>query len=1068
MRWTLSDALTLFLASLTAAIPAARAQSIPQTYFSDLQWRLIGPFRAGRSVAVGGVGTSSPVFFFGSVGGGVWKTTDAGMVWQPVFDSAPVASIGALEVAPSDPNVVYVGTGETDIRSDLASGDGVYQSTDAGATWHNVGLHDTLQISKIVVDPRDPKTVYVAALGSAYGSSADRGVYKSNNGGKTWQHVLFQDAATGAADLAIASGKPTTLFACMWDAHRPPWSQYPPTLGSGSGLYRSTDAGATWQKLSEHGLPTGRWGRSGVAVSADGRRIFALIEAAKAGLYVSDDGGDTWQLRNSDTRLTGRDWYFSRITIDPQDPSTFYVPNTALYRSTDAGKTITVVRGAPGGDDYHELWIDPANSARMVLGTDHGTTISIDHGATWTSWYNQPTGQMYHVAVNDEFPYIVFGAQQDDGSLGISSRTDHETINARDWSIAGQSESGYIALDPLHPNLLYLTSSFGGVVRYDRNTHLAKDIAPWPEPTFSGDISQRRYRATWTPVIAMSPADKRSLYFGTQYVLKTIDGGDHWTKISPDLTGAEPAAVHGATAPPSDDAVNAALRSSVSQAEQTDPPTIQNATARGYGTIFSIAPSPREPGTIWTGSDTGLVYLTRNGGQTWRNVTPPALGPWSKISLIEASTFDPAVAYIAVDRHRLNDRAPYLFRTDDFGKTWTKIVEGISAPDFTYVLREDAKQRGLLFAGTEFGIFVSFNNGAHWQPLQLNLPVTSVRDLVVHGDDLVIATHGRAFWILDDITPLRQIAQAQAAHAPFFYQPATALRVDHDPFPSTRVPVDEPTAKNPPEGAVLDYYLPSAANEVRLQIFDSKQRLVRMFSSAQPDPPSSPKPVVADAWRQAPEPLRLTPGMHRFVWGLTWSSTGEMDGDLPDPGSGLRLPRVSPGSYRVVLTVDGKQLTRSLEVKIDPRAHTSQAALDAQQELGVRVYQSYIAAGALLDELHAATGSHTGRSSQLNDESQPRMESDTFAQQARRLLGGDARSDKPAQRMGIVQIQNALASDLAAIRSGYEAPTEQERQLSQELAEVLNVRRAEWSRLSNSTHGPTHAESLRKEGAVLR
>ena len=514
------------------------SQAVSPDLFNHLEWRNIGPFRAGRTVAVGGVGGSSPVFYIGSVDGGVWRTSDAGTVWKPLFDQQPVQSIGAIEVSQTDPNLIWVGTGETDIRSDLSSGDGVYKSTDGGKTWKNMGLKDTRQIARVVIDPRDNNTVYVGALGYAYGNNSDRGVFKSTDGGATWNKVLDKGDSVGVADLAIVPNDSNTLFACIWDAHRPPWSQYGPTNGHASGLYKTTDGGKTWTQLTGHGLPEGKWGRSGVAVSKDGKRVYALILARRAGLYVSDDGGETWVLRNPDARLTGRDWYFSRITIDPNDPDTLYIPNTAFYRTTDAGRTFTIVRGAPGGDDYHEVWVDPKDSSRMILCSDHGATISIDKGATWTSWYDQPTGQMYHVTTTDTFPYVVLGAQQDDGTLGILSRTDHESITARDWYIAAQPESGYVAVDRLHPDIIYVSSSYGGVVRVDHRTQLSTSINPWPAGNFGGDISTHKYRATWTPVVTMSPVDKTALYLGTQYVMKTVDGGNHWTQISPDLTGA--------------------------------------------------------------------------------------------------------------------------------------------------------------------------------------------------------------------------------------------------------------------------------------------------------------------------------------------------------------------------------------------------------------------------------------------------------------------------------------------------------------------------------------------------
>ncbi|MGC2370266.1 MAG: hypothetical protein WA474_14470, partial [Candidatus Sulfotelmatobacter sp.] len=804
-----------------------------------MKWRLIGPFRGGRAVAVAGVPGDSTTFYFGAVNGGIWKTTDAGTVWTPIFDSQPVASIGAIAVAPSDHKTIYAGTGESDIRSDLSSGNGVYKSVDSGATWTHIGLEDTRQISRIVIDPQNPNIVYVGALGHAYAPNEQRGVYKSVDGGTHWEKVLNTGTDTGISDLAICAGNSQLLFAGSWNTHRPPWSTYAPIDGPGGGLYRSQDAGKTWSRLNGSGLPEGDWGRIGVDVAPDGKRVYALIQAKKPGLYRSDDGGNTWTLENADPRLTSRAWYFNGITIDPQNPDVFYVPNVALYRSEDGGKTISIVRGAPGGDDYHQIWIDPKNSASMVLGTDQGTTISLDRGQTWSTWYNQPTAQFYHVITDNQFPYVVYGAQQDSGSAAVLSRTDHGQITPRDWFPAGDSESGYMALDARDPNFIYLSGTFGTVDRFDRRIGLSQNIAPWPAFSFASEIDQRKYRDPWTPVLLFSPADKTTLYLGTQYVMKTVDGGLHWETISPDLTGS--------TQTPR-------------EAKPQGPPTIENAKQRGYGVVFTIAPSPLNRDLIWAGSDTGLIHLTRDGGKNWKDVTPPGLSPWSKISFIEASHFDPAVAYAAVDRSRLDDRTPYLYRTRDYGATWQLITNGISAPAFLRGIREDPEKKDLLFAGTEFGVYVSFDAGDHWQPLQLNLPITSVRDLTIHGDDLVIATHGRSFWILDDITPLRQALEAGKANSFYLYQPAQAYRIDNDSFPGTPLPPEEPTAQNPPAGATIDYFLQSPASNVTLEIFDPQQKLVRKFSSEDKHPEKHPPVPIAERWFPKPEVLLSNPG----------------------------------------------------------------------------------------------------------------------------------------------------------------------------------------------------------------
>ena len=552
---------------------AAAAQTVSPDLLGGLQWRLIGPFRGGRAAAVTGAPGGGAVFYFGSVDGGVWKTTDAGITWNPIFDGQPIASIGALEVAPSNPNVLYAGTGESDIRSALSSGDGIYKSTDGGQSWKNIGLRDTRQISRIVIDPRNPDVVYVGALGHAYAPNAERGVFKSTDGGANWTHVLDKGANVGISDLAIAAASPNILFAGTWNARRPPWSTYAPQNGPGGGIYRSTDSGANWMQLTGNGLPDGDWGRVGVAVAPDGKRVYALIDAGKkSGLYRSDDGGNTWTLANGDPRITSRGWYFMGVTVDPNHPDVVYMPNVALYKSEDGGKTITIVRGAPGGDDYHQIWVDPRDSSHLIVGTDQGTTVSVNRGETWSSWFNQPTAQLYHVTSDNEFPYHVYGAQQDTGSLGVPNRTDHGNITGRDWFMVGGGESGWIAVDPGDSNILYASGVYGSVVRYDRRTSFSQDITPWPMQNFFTEINQRKYRDPWTPVLVLSAAEKNALYLGTQYVMKTTDGGLHWQQISPDLTGAEASAAE----------------------RPSGPATVQNAKQRGFGVVFSIAPSPRE------------------------------------------------------------------------------------------------------------------------------------------------------------------------------------------------------------------------------------------------------------------------------------------------------------------------------------------------------------------------------------------------------------------------------------------------------------------------------------------
>jgi photosystem II stability/assembly factor-like uncharacterized protein len=1025
---------TVLTLSLLLLAGSAIAQSIPSELLSGLKWRLIGPFRGGRVVAVAGVPGDPTTFYFGSVDGGIWKTTDAGVVWRPVFDNQPAASIGALVAAPSDPKIIYAGTGESDIRSDLSSGNGVYKSTDGGSSWTHVGLEETRQISRIVIDPNDANIVFVGALGHAYAPNEQRGVFKSVDGGAHWTKVLDQGPEIGVSDLAICSSNPQLLFAGTWHTHRPPWSTYAPIDGPGGGIFRSNDAGKSWSRLSGNGLPQGEWGRIGIDVAPDGKRVYALIEAKlepakQSGVYRSDDGGGTWALTNADPRLTSRAWYFNRITIDPQNPEVIYVPNVALYRSGDGGKTISIVRGAPGGDDYHQLWIDPKNSASMVLGTDQGTTVSLNRGQTWSSWYNQPTAQLYHVITDNQFPYVVYGTQQDSGSAAVLSRTDHAQITPRDWFPSGESESGYMALDPKDPNTIYLSGAYGTVSRFDRRTSFSQDVSPWPVQTFGSDIALRKYRAPWTPPLLFSPADPATLYLGTQFVMKTVDGGLHWETISPDLTGS--------------------TSSTTEKAPAQGPPTPDNAKQRGYGVVFTIAPSALNRDLIWAGSDTGLIQLTRDGGKTWKDVTPPRLSAWSKISLIEASHFDPAIAYAAVDRSRLDDRAPYLYRTRDYGATWQPIVQGIAANSFLRAIREDPEKKQLLFAGTETGVYVSFDDGDDWQPLQLNLPVTSVRDLAIHGDDLVVATHGRSFWILDNITPLRQATDAAHAASFFLYRPATAVRVDNDSFPGTPLPPEEPTAENPPTGAMIDYFLPSSAHSIKLEILDSQQKVVHTFSSEDQHQEKRPPLPVAERWFPKPEVLQETPGLHRFIWDLTWYSSGGPGADENSSQLNPRGPEVVPGIYRVGLTVDGYAQTQPLKVVMDPRSSATPELLEAQLQLAQKIFAEALEARRALAEIASAQKQLVELAQKLNDTTLVLKSPVTDAQaQIAKILGKSEAA--PEQSPGLQEAYSDLASALRVVESGDRAVPSQARALYQESSQRAKTRIAQWKQFKET------------------
>lgn len=1000
---------------------SAVAQPVSPQLFNGLKWRLIGPFRGGRVVAVAGVPGDSTTFYFGGVDGGVWKTTDAGVVWKPIFDGQPAASIGAIAVAHSDPQILYVGTGESDIRSNLASGNGVYKSTDAGRIWKHIGLEDTQQISRIVVDPQNPEIVYVGALGHAYGPNEQRGVFKSIDGGAYWNKVLDLGPKTGISDLAICTGNPQLLFAGAWQTQRPAWVTYAPTDGPGGGLYRSQDAGKTWSHLTGSGLPVGDWGRVGVAVSADGKHVYALIRAEQSGLYRSDDGGDTWTLANADPRLISRAWYFNSITIDPNDSDVIYIPNVALYRSEDGGKTISIVRGAPGGDDYHQLWIDPKNSSSMVVGTDQGTTISLDRGKTWSTWYNQPTAQLYHVITDNEFPYVVYGAQQDSGSAAVFSRTDHGQITARDWFPAGDSESGYIAPDPNHPNIIYVSGTYGKVDRFNRRIGLSQDVSPWPAREFGSEINQRKYRDPWTPVLLFSPADPGTLFLGTQYVMKTVDGGLHWKIISPDLTGATNRAR---------DHNTPAL------------PTMATAKQAGYGVVFTIAPSAFDRNLIWAGSDTGLIHLTRDGGESWKDVTPSGVSAWSKISLIEVSRFNPAVAYAAVDRHRLDDQTPYIYRTRDYGATWQLVTKGIAGSCFLRAVRQDPQTKGLLFAGTECGVYVSFDDGDDWQPLQLNLPMSSVRDLTIHGDDLVIATHGRSFWILDDMTPLRQVAESAKAQMAWLYRPATVIRVDNDDFFGTPLPPEEPTAENPPDGASIDYVLKSSAKEVTLEFFDEQHNLVRRFSSEDHVVTRHVPLPIAERWFPKPQVLLTTPGMHRFVFDLRWKNSGGSTEDDEAAFGNPRGPKAVPGVYQVRLTVDGQSQDQTLRIVMDPRSPALPQTLAQQLQWGQRMFKQTEEARRALAEINSAQKQLSDLQKKLGGNDVGLKSALTEAQSELSNILTNAKT--PGQPVGLQQASQGLVSGLQVVESGDRPVPSQAIALFQASEEQVESRITQW------------------------
>lgn len=885
-----------------------------QTYdpglLAGLQWRLIGPYRGGRVLAVTGVPGHPEEFYFGSVGGGVWKTEDAGRTWKPLFDHEKIASVGAIAVAPSDPNVIYVGTGESAIREDISFGDGVYKSVDGGKTWQHIGLTRTRHIARILVDPHNPDIVLVAALGHVYGPNPERGVFRSTDGGATWKKVLYKDENTGAIDLCFDPGNAHVVFASLWQSGRTPWSLT--SGGPGSGLYKSSDGGVTWTQLKGNGLPDGVLGKIGVSVAGgnDGNRVYALIEANKGGLYRSDDAGEHWKLVSSEQRWLQRAWYFMDVTADPVDPNLVYIGSVSYFRSTDGGRHFDLLR-VPHGDN-HAMWIDPADHHRFIVGNDGGATISIDNGATWSSLNNQPTGQFYHVATDNRFPYSVYGSQQDLGSVAIASNSRYGRIGRRDWYSVGGGESGYIEPDPTNPDIVYAASYFGILTRYNHVTHQVQDISPWPDDPDGWPAADQKYRFTWTMPLAISPQDAHTLYSGSQKLLKTTDGGMHWSEISPDLT-----------------------RNDRSKQQSSGGPlTKDNASAEYYDLIYSIAPSPVASGEIWVGTDDGLVQLTRDGGRTWKNVTPPGMPEWAKVALIDASHFDAGTAYVAVDAHKLDDRKLYLYRTHDYGMTWTLITNGLSAPGFANAVRQDTVRRGLLFAGTETAVYVSFDDGDHWQPLQLNLPASSMRDLMVKGNDLIVATHGRAFWILDDITPLRQLDSAVTESDLHLFQPAVAMRMRNGGATS-----EASVAKNAPDGAVIDYWLKAPVKgDITLQILDGRGKVVRSFSSKAEK--VGPHPLPEEPHQFEPEAaLSNKAGLNRFVWNLRYPLPPPIPLAIYDEGGPVG-PMVLPGQYQVKLIADGKTLTAPLTVKLDPAVTATPADLQKQFDLLMQIWQA--------------------------------------------------------------------------------------------------------------------------------
>ncbi|HKV91746.1 MAG TPA: glycosyl hydrolase [Candidatus Angelobacter sp.] len=911
--------------STALPIPATANTPIDEKAFGAMRWRQVGPFRGGRVLAVTGVPGEPNVFYFGAVAGGVWKSTDSGVNWQPIFDKEPIASIGAIAVAPSDHNVIYVGTGEACIRGNITYGDGVYKSVDGGKTWKNLGLKDTRHIGAVIIDSKDPNIVMVAALGHAYGQNEERGVFRTTDGGATWQKVLYKDNKTGAIDVVFDPHNPNTVFASLWEVYRTPWSLN--SGGPGSGIYKSTDEGATWTRIEGHGLPPGIMGRIGISVSgADSSKIYAMVESKEGGLYRSDDGGENWIRMNDDGRLRQRAWYFSHIFADPKSADTVYVLNTGMFRSTDGGRTFNLLP-APHGD-HHGLWIDPDNPDHMINGNDGGATVSLDGGHTWSTQYNQPTAQFYHVITDNRFPYYIYGAQQDNSTIAIKSYDDDGVIGRQDWYAVGGGESGYIAPYPPDPDITFANGE-AFASRFDKRTEQIVDISVWPVDYSGNGAEKLPHRYNWTSPLLISPHDPNTLYTAMDEVFKSTDAGQSWTAISGDLTRNDKS----------------------KQKPSGGPITLDITSVEYYDTIFAVAESPVKKDMIWVGTDDGLVQLTTDGGAHWNNVTPKDMPDWSLVSIVEPSHYDANTAYIAVDRHKLDDVRPMIFRTRDAGKTWILIANGIPEGSYVRSVREDPKRKGLLFAGTETGVYFSIDDGGHWQPLKLNLPTVPIHDLEVHGDDLIAATHGRSFWVLDDITPLRQVDTATANTEMLLYKPETEVRLHL----ATDIDRRGPVGDDPPPGAIFDYYFKTAPkDEVKLEIFDSSGKLVRSLSSKEKKGEEQP-PEWPDQVKEVTT-IPASAGMNRYAWNLRWEPPVKIPGAFYSD-QGPQGPLAQPGQYTAKLTIGRQSQTQPFEIVLDPRVKNVKADdLQKQFDLAVQVNDANIDLHRAVNQIRTLRG----------------------------------------------------------------------------------------------------------------
>jgi photosystem II stability/assembly factor-like uncharacterized protein len=1045
-------ALLIVSASVFFSSPEVlHARQIPESGYQEMRWRLVGPFRGGRTRAVSGVPSQPNVFYMGAVDGGVWKSNDYGRTWAPIFDSQPTQSIGAIAVAPSDPNIVYVASGEGLHRPDLSVGDGIYKSTDAGKTWTHLGLRDGQQIPALAVDPKDPNRLFAAVLGHPYGPNEERGIYRSTDGGQSWQKVLYKDANTGGADVAIDPANPQIVYASLWEGRQGPWEDNNEFPGTGGGLFKSTDGGNTWRQLTK-GLPNNVVHiYVAIAPSQPSRLYAAFSTTEKAeyasgkglGFYRSDDAGESWYNVTTDPRpamlIGGGD--LPVPAVDPTNPDVVYSTSIVTMKSNDGGKTWTSFRGAPGGDDYQNLWINPNNSKIILLVSDQGALVTVNGGESWSSWYNQPTAQLYHVATTDTFPYRLCGGQQESGSVCILSRGNDGRITFRDWHPVGVIEYGYVAPDPLDSDVVY-GAGRTEVSKFHWSTGQVQNVTPIPV--------RDGFRVDRTEPIVFSPVDPHILFYASNVLFKTNDGGQTWQTISPDLTRPDPG-----------------VPASVDDLISRNPKA-----AKQRGAIYALAPSFKNVNTIWAGTDDGWLWITRDAGKNWTNITPPGLIPWSKVTQIDASHFDDDSAYVSVSRFRINDLRPYIYHTHDGGKTWQSIVNGLPADAPVDTVRADPERKGLLFAGTETGVYVSFDDGDHWQSLQLNLPHTSMRDLVIHDNDLAVATHGRSFWILDDITPLRELTAETTNSAAHLFKPAASYRVRRDTNTDTPLPPDEPAGQNPPDGAIIDYFLgQQASGPVTLEVLDQQGKLVRRYSST--DKPEVTqeelsKQIIPLYWIRMPRTLPEQPGMHRWVWDLRYAPPVSTRHGFPISATPHDTPRepegplALPGNYTLKLTVAGQSYTTPLVVKMDPRVKTSPADLERQFALGTQLAGMFSESSEAVLQARSASEQLDKLAQQTKGNLNASMKE--LKEKLQQLLEGQEEgSAAPSKMPGLADLNETISSLYTSVWQADQAPTKAQTDAIQKAEAQLRPLMHQW----NQIKGELPAVNIRLRSANL-